>query len=73
MGELTRVWTGNGIGVLAGVVFFLAGYLGMGSFMRVVILEGINDFTIGGGDMWCCLTVGKDGAEEEMPVFPVDY
>lgn len=69
LGELTRVWTGNGIGVLAGVVFFLAGYLEMRSFMRVVILEGIYDFTIGGGDMWYCLTLGKMVLREKCQFF----
>lgn len=43
LGELMRVWTVDGLGVLAGIDFFLAENLGMGAFMRVVILEGVGD------------------------------
>lgn len=46
--------------MFAGVDFFLAGDLAMGTFLRMFILVRVdlNDFTIRGGAMECCLKEG---------------
>lgn len=66
-GELMGVMAENGLGALAGVDFLLAEDLRMGTFLRVVILEGVevNDLIMGGGAILYCLTVGENSAEKE--------
>lgn len=59
-----RFFAGNGLGILAWIHFLFVGDLGMGDFLRVVILEGVvvKDLTIGSGTMEWCLAVGEYGA-----------
>lgn len=46
----------------------------MESFLRMVILEGVdvNDFTTGDVAIGCWLTVWEDGTEDEGPSFRSD-